>query len=119
MGGKWKYVNGGVNMIEAAYSGPQYPNASTATNPIAGHSFKCPQQGCLFDVVTDPSEEREVSAQYPKVVTRMKAELYRQAAGIWSTSHANDPACKKAAYSRYGGFYGPWLEVGDVEVAHV
>ena len=25
----------------------------------------------------------------------------------------DDPACKATAFGKYGGFYGPWLEVGS------
>jgi hypothetical protein len=45
----------------------------------------------------------------------MKAELLKQAATIFKVSHKNDPACNKFAHSHYGGFYGPWLEVGGDE----
>merc|ERR1712070_1027662 len=55
--GDWKYVKGGADMIEAARGGPHYPNASTATDPIDKHNFKCPAQGCLYNVVEDPHEE--------------------------------------------------------------
>lgn len=109
--GPWKYIRGDTNMIEAAWGGPAYPNASTASDPIASHHFKCPEQGCLYNVVEDKTEQEEVSAAHPDVVASMKAELNRQAASIWSTTHQNDPECKKFAWEHYGGFYGPWLEV--------
>ncbi len=99
-------------MIESGLGGPHYPNASTATDPIDAHNFKCPQQGCLFNVVQDLREEHEVSAANPALVAKLRAEMDLQAAGIWSTSHAEDPACKVAAEKMYGNFYGPWLEVG-------
>jgi len=109
--GRWKYVSGGQDMIEAEWGGPQYPNETTVTDPIDKHSFKCPFQGCLYDVVADPTEHHEVSAANPDVVAAMKAELQKQAKTIWSTSHKTDSACKEAARSIYGGFYGPWKEL--------
>jgi len=109
--GDWKYVKGGTNMIEAAWGGPQYPNASTASDPIDAHSFKCPSQGCLYNLVNDVTEKHECSADHPDLIVQLKAELEEQAKGIWSTSHPNDPECKKTAWSKYKGFYGPWLEV--------
>lgn len=109
--GPWKYVAGGTTMTEAARGGPAYPNASTATDPISDHNFVCPSRGCLFNVVEDPAEKDEVSEAHPDVVAHMKVEMEKRAAHIWSTSHHNDPACKKAAWDRYGGFYGPWKEV--------
>jgi len=112
--GRWKYIKGGVEMAEAARGGLQYPNETTVTDPISSHSFKCPPQGCLYDVVSDPSEMNELSAEKPDVVETMRAELHRQAATIWSTSHKKDPACNAAAHSLYGGYYGPWKEVGEI-----
>jgi len=109
--GEWKYVKGGANMAEAERGGPHYPNASTATDPIEGHSFTCPEQGCLFNVVKDPFEEMEVSSQHPEVVASMKAELDRQGQTIWSQPHPLSPDCKKAALQLYNGFYGPFKEV--------
>jgi arylsulfatase I/J len=109
--GQWKYVSGNMSMIEAASGGPRYPNATTASDPIDAHSFACPLQGCLFNVVLDPTEQREVSSEHPDVTTSMSQELRRQAAGMWQTSHKEDPACEVAAFSLYGGFYGPWKEV--------
>jgi arylsulfatase I/J len=109
--GKWKYVRSNTNMIEAAWGGEQYPNISTAMDPISNHQFKCPAQGCLFDLVNDMEEHHEVSADYPAVVKMMSSELDKQAATIWGVSHKNDPACKVAANELYGGFYGPWKEL--------
>jgi len=112
--GRWKYIKGGLTMTEAARGGLQYPNETTVTDPISSHSFKCPPQGCLYDVVSDPSEMNELSAENPDVAETMRAELHRQAATIWSTSHKKDPACNAAAHSLYGGYYGPWKEVGEI-----
>ena len=107
---RWKYALPGTKMIEAAWGGPQYPNASTATDPIDAHSFKCPASGCLFDLQNDPYERDEVSAGHPRVVKRLRAELERQAASIWKTSHTRDPACRIFA-AAHGGFLQPWIDV--------
>ena len=53
---EWKYVRPHSTMVEAAWGGPHYPNASTATDPIDGHTMHCPARGCLFNVVADPEE---------------------------------------------------------------
>ena len=109
--GQWKYVKGNTTMIEAAWGGEKYPNASTATDPIDSHKFVCPSRGCLFDVVGDIREENEVGAHHPQVVDEMRKLMEVEAETIWSTSHENDPQCQQAAKSRYGNFYGPWREV--------
>jgi arylsulfatase I/J len=109
--GEWKYATGGTNMIEADWGGEHYPNASTVTDPISNHAFNCPPKGCLFNVVKDPYERDEVSAQHPDIVASMAAELEQQAKTIWSQSHKQSPACQKAAQEIYGGFYGPFKEI--------
>lgn len=109
--GNWKYVNGGVNMIEAAWGGVHYPNASTASDPIDAHSFKCPSQGCLFNLAEDITEQHECSSEHSDLIPQLKAELEKQVKTIWSTSHKSDPECRKTAFSKYGGFFGPWMEI--------
>jgi arylsulfatase I/J len=111
--GDWKYVAGGVKMIESGYGGEQYPNTSSAQENryVDGEHIVCPADGCLFNVVLDPSEENEISSQHPDVVKRLNSVLEEQAKTIWSTSHQQDPACHKYANEHYNGFYGPWKEV--------
>merc|ERR1712007_189255 len=117
--GRWKYVRGGTRMIESERGGPIYPNASTAEDPIDSHKYKCPPEGCLFDVVAELAEENEVSSEHPDVVARMQKELELQAKTIWETDHFESPQCKQTAFNLYGGFYGPWLEVDYREMDYV
>lgn len=109
--GGWKYIRGGSKMIEAAWGGEQYPNASTATDPIDAHSIVCPSQGCLFDVVNDVREALDVSTAHPDVVDAMRLQMEADAATIWSQPHREDPQCTQAAHQRYSNFYGPWMEL--------
>ena len=109
--GRWKYARGGSKMIEAAWGGPHYPNSSTSTDPIDAHTFDCPEAGCLYDVVADVEERRELSATHPDLARQLRAEMDELAKTIWATSHADDPRCRETAVSRWGGFLGPWKEV--------
>ncbi|KAL3933653.1 MAG: hypothetical protein SGPRY_000195 [Prymnesium sp.] len=108
---QWKYVRGNAKMRGAAWGGPFYPNASTECDPIDAHSIQCPARGCLFDVVSDLEETREVSTDYPDVVDHLRLQLDQLTKTIWETKHENDPLCWKTAETKYGGFYGPWLEI--------
>lgn len=108
---EWKFVRGNTIMTEAAWGGIHYPNASTASDPIEAHLFRCPPQGCLFNVVADITERHEVSAAHPELVLELTREMDTLARTIWSTTHEDSPTCRETAISRYGGFYGPWLEL--------
>lgn len=111
---QWKYVKPKSNMIEAAWGGVAYPNGTTLADNtwISNFHSMCNQpQGCLWDVASDYTEQTEVSAQYPAVVSELAKIMADEAATIYSVSHANDPACKPYCFANYGGFYGPWKEV--------
>ena len=109
--GKWKYVAPNTTMYGDARGGPQYPNATTATDPIWSHITHCPATGCLFDVVNDPHEFNEVSAQNPSIVAAMQTLMAKEEATIFTQKHGKDPQCLQTATSKYGGFYGPWEEL--------
>mmetsp|Transcript_1282 Transcript_1282/g.3170 ORF Transcript_1282/g.3170 Transcript_1282/m.3170 type:complete len:578 (-) Transcript_1282:251-1984(-) len=109
--GQWKYVRGGAQMFEAAWGGETYPNASTSSDPIEAHTFDCPWQGCLFDLEHDVEERYEVSSMHPEVVGELAARMDELAKTIWTTTHEIDPMCTEVAKTKYGGFYGPWLEL--------
>lgn len=109
--GRWKYVVGKVRMIESERGGPQYLNETSTA--LDHYSWSCPEQGCFFDVVSDPYEFNEVITDHPEVVAEMKAELANQAATIWSVSHNIDQSCWHAAETVWGNYFGPWKELGN------
>eukprot|EP00929_Paragymnodinium_shiwhaense_P048483 TRINITY_DN24505_c0_g1_i1.p1 TRINITY_DN24505_c0_g1~~TRINITY_DN24505_c0_g1_i1.p1 ORF type:complete len:449 (-),score=76.09 TRINITY_DN24505_c0_g1_i1:212-1558(-) len=109
--GPWKYARGGALMPEAERGGPQYPNMSSIDDPISNHHYHCPTQGCLFNVVEDPSEFHEVSAQHPEIAAAMQKEMEKRAKTIWTAPRKEDPKCRETAFNVYGGFYGPWKEI--------
>ena len=111
--GTYKFARAGTKMIESAWGGPRYPNASTASDAIGDHSITCPDTGCLFNVAQDVREKHEISSEYPDIVLALQNMLDQEASTIWSQPHGNDPKCRETAWSRYGGFFGPWLELDD------
>ena len=108
---QWKYVAPHQNMRGNARAGPAYPNATTAHDNVWNHELQCGAEGCLFDVVADPHEFNEISAQHPDVVREMQTLMAAEVKTIYSVSHVDDPACKTAAINKYGGFYGPWYDL--------
>ena len=111
--GTFKYARPGTKMIESEWGGVHYPNASTSSDAIGDYSIVCPSTGCLFNVVQDIREKHEISAEHPDIVSGLQILLDQEASTIWSQPHGNDPKCRETAWSRYGGFFGPWLELDD------
>ena len=87
-------------MKESNWGGPVYPNETTKHDPISNYSFKCPPQGCLFNVVDDMEERNEVCEAHPYIVEQMREELQAAAETIWSVPHGNDKACRRTAHER-------------------
>lgn len=107
----WKLHMGVVH--GAGWHAPVFPNATSA-DPSAP-TLDC-TGGCLFNVWADEAEERDVAAQHPAVVARLKQRLANFSAGYYSNSDVGVDACpqKEAncacwmAHNTYGGFFGPW-----------
>ena len=95
--GTYKFARPGTKMIESEWGGPQYPNASTASDAIGDHSITCPETGCLFNVVQDVREKNEISSEYPDIVSALQKLLDKEASTIWSQPHGNDPKCRETA----------------------
>lgn len=108
---RYKYARPGTKMTESAWGGERYPNASTSRDAIGDHSIVCGDTGCLFNVNEDIREEHEISAKNPELVSELQLLLDEEASTIWSQPHGNDPKCRETAWSRYGGYFGPWLEL--------
>ena len=56
---------------DSFWTGPVYPNSTTYPTG----TLQCGAAGCLFNVLTDPYEQHEVSAQHPGVVAELAAEI--------------------------------------------
>ena len=67
---------------------------------------------CLFNVVTDPQERHDISADFPTIVQDMLRRLKAYGASFYSgtgnTMKDNGKFCVKAA--ERGNFLGPWLD---------
>lgn len=88
--GRWKlwFGPGGTSANETCYecwwSSPHYPNNSFPTlNASRYPPFRCPPGGCLFDIIADPYEYHECSAQFPEVVARLTRRLHEIQKTVW------------------------------------
>lgn len=109
--GRYKLIVGTVD--HAGWAGPQYPNITSAGHEVALVNLTC-DPGCLFDVQADPSEYHNIARGQPARLHAMLARLAALQSTIWHRHMPPlDPACNATAYSRYGGFLGPWLHLSS------
>jgi arylsulfatase B len=110
----YKLLIGDVN--PAFWQGPTFPNASNAGNfsrlvcgdPDARGSAKGP--GCLFNVLEDPSETRDLAAVFPHFVVELRTKITEAQATVYNPDRGgpdNLRFCKQAIDN--GGFIGPFL----------
>lgn len=103
---------------QATWPGPQYPNSSSVNSPVyPGPTLAC-KNGCLFDVLNDPTETTDIAAQHPEIVTQMTTRLNTLAKGFYSNNDTNfNYFCPKnitmpcacwAALNIYDGYFGPY-----------
>ena len=92
--------------------GVKYPNASTYEYNSSASVFDCGLRGCLFRLDEDPSEEHDVAAQHPDRAAQM-AKAIREFNSTAFSPHRGSPqlAAACSAAERYGGFWGPFIEV--------
>ena len=98
----------GMNM----WSPSVYPNASQPDGGGADalDAANC-TSGCLWNVLDDPEERRELSASAASTKAElMDALVAAQVDVIKTPTIPDDPACCAAAARRGSGFLGPWLE---------
>ena len=100
------------NVIENAWTGPFYPNATT--NWCDSCPLDCGTQDapkCLFNVLTDPTEHLEISAAHPDIVSSMAARIKQLQAGIFAPDRGEvqTAAACQALNTQWGGFIGPFL----------
>eukprot|EP01060_Flectonema_neradi_P009096 TRINITY_DN16506_c0_g1_i1.p1 TRINITY_DN16506_c0_g1~~TRINITY_DN16506_c0_g1_i1.p1 ORF type:complete len:511 (+),score=114.92 TRINITY_DN16506_c0_g1_i1:174-1535(+) len=112
--GDWKYVATSLNRsfcknLKCGYwTGPVWP-IDNNHQPLE-EDPGCPADGCLFNIVTDPTEHHELSKQYPQRLQQMKAKLAQYVAGAFQTnSSMGYDNCKSLdeVASENGGFAAP------------
>ena len=95
-------------------TGPLWPNSSSHLVPTT-RTRTCgrkPKRGCLFDVMADPLEERNLGEQMPDLFASMLARIDELQKTVYSPKRGSkDDAACKAAEGQYGGYWGPWVDV--------
>ena len=108
----YKLLLGGVPM--ATYSGPRFPNQTSSAFNYRNIVQNC-SQGCLYEVLADPTEHHEISAAHPQIVAELRTRLEAAEALAWIPERGT-PMKEACDRTRYSGHYGPWLELGEIDV---
>lgn len=92
-----------------------YPNLTQPNGmPWTVQPANC-TMGCLFNILRDPGEQKELSAEEPVVKARLGAALAEAGRTQIHTPQVPDTDRCCAAATKYGGFLGPF--VSDVLVS--
>ena len=121
------------------YTGLLFPNCSTLSSPyLPWHNDShlmnshldwsldpdeldrhlwasdCGASGCLYNVETDPNETTDLAEQMPDTLDRLRSLLDEHRVTIFEPDRGVEDvrACQHSA-SVNGGYYGPWLSLGD------
>ena len=118
--GDWKYVSQSHNTSYCNnqgcgyWTGPVWP-IDNNHEPLE-EDPGCPEDGCLFNIATDPTEHHELSKQYPERQQAMKAKLANYVAGAFQTNSSGGyDNCKslKEVADANGGFAAPLCTKSD------
>lgn len=108
--GRYKIIFGPQNNA-GFWSGPVHPNGTVDPAGSSDHCgpFSC-CDGCLFDIISDPTEHRDLSAILPDVFSRLRATLHQEGLSMWQTNYSEpNTTCISArdSYTIYRHFDGP------------
>ncbi len=112
----WKLMVGQTG--QNIWTGPLYPNKTSSWKDIpydCGVPGTPPPKGkaasgCLFNVLTDPTEHEDVSAANPDVVAALYKRIQTHQATVFSPYRGGpDPKACTEAINTWGGFWGPFL----------
>ena len=112
----WKLLVGGVT--NDMWQGPEYPNATTAKQPDSNkliHSCGF-ESGCLFELLSDETEHRNVAAANPAIVRRLRTAMERVNQTVFAPYRPTSPHACAVSLSRYHdpsqefGWWGPFAD---------
>ena len=107
------YINAtsGLKVLAGTVWWSYWPGAESPVKggPSMNVSVEC-SPACLFDVIADPSERRDLAQEMPDVVAAMLRHTAELTRGAFNPDRGRRNASLVcAAAARYGGFLGPFL----------
>lgn len=105
--GNYKIMTG--TMLQAGWTGPQYPNATNAHGGIPSVQ-DCGDKGCLYNIRENPEERHGLATKMPDILKSMQEKLAKYLATYFNPDRGIvSPEACDAAISKYNGFWGPFL----------
>jgi hypothetical protein len=95
-------------MVYSFWQGTSYPNTSTNSTYNDALTTDC-TLGCLYNILTDPTEHHEISAQFPSVVATMMARIGVLNATVFNADRGPLFNTCATAQTVYNGFFGPFV----------
>merc|ERR1712066_628184 len=101
---------------QAGWAGPVFPNTTSHWDP--SKSFETcgntTETGCLFNILEDPGEHVNLASLKPAIFNRMIERIADIQKGFFDPNRGPvDPKACEVAMSKYGGFWGPFVDIGD------
>ena len=114
----WKLLVGKVP--QAIWTGPEYPNATTATLPpsetVFGDCSASSAGACLFSLLEDEGEHTNLAASNPDIVSRLRAKIEASNKTVFaphrpSSKHACEVSLQKYKDPTHDfGWWGPFAD---------
>eukprot|EP00045_Choanoeca_perplexa_P008761 m.82283 g.82283 ORF g.82283 m.82283 type:complete len:548 (+) comp14613_c0_seq1:100-1743(+) len=104
--GRYKLVVGDQEKGIGFWTGPLYPNG-TANQP--GPAYMC-KQGCVFDLVEDPTEHHDLSSDLPNIKNQLQQRLAELVRTAYQTGKDGPARCQNPVdvMQANHGFWGPF-----------
>ena len=107
--GNYKILMG--NNGKAGWTGPVYPNNTNPDGGIDAREHCGKRHGCLYDIINDPGEHKNLASQMPHKLKKMRKKLRKYQVTHFNPNRGEkSPAACEAALNEYGGFWGPFIK---------
>mmetsp|Transcript_87108 Transcript_87108/g.174016 ORF Transcript_87108/g.174016 Transcript_87108/m.174016 type:complete len:126 (+) Transcript_87108:1379-1756(+) len=112
-GGDAGYMLGGFKLLEghvrqAGWPGKLHPNSTSPPWDSFADILDC-TEGCLFDVINDPSERYDLSRIMPDLLTALKGKL-RAAEARWFNPDRGALDPRACAIANATGHWQPFMD---------
>jgi len=102
--GRYKLLLG--EMPYSAWQSESFPNTSTHT--IGDIKQNC-TDGCLFDIINDPSEYNDIASLYPNIAAQLVLRSKQIFATVYNPKRGDPQKAACEVIAQNGGYYAPWI----------